>query len=622
VIWILVLSTILSTNTTWAGPNHSRKNDTEIEYPSTEMIDLKWLDQLSQAVRSIHLRDFKKAETELKSLQLRSPSKKNLQIITLEIFQDDLIAATTLLQAQKSIKTGVGIKKSIQLIQGFGTHHTSSVIIPRPQELTSELQIRQFEVIKDSQTRVDLLIDVLERIDFPHPRVILSPHNINQFSKLCRSTSQKSFQGIRCRHWLTELIRKYRNESPEAQAIKKGFPQVPTAPSQSATATRKYSTYRSPDQDQKAIDEAISAFVKKEYRGAQELFEKFLSDFPKSSHANRARYWLTRSIQQTDKAKDDLLSIQQKVIQEGPFSLYGLLAAKDLKITPWGRISQAGSSPTGASGAKESHTEIISSLDDSIHFLKIEALLALKNPSTDWVYAEIQKFQSRQRLSQSKLEFWIQRCVELELHTLALSLISELFQREPIDPKSYSKWQTWIFPRPQKLWVAVQKTSEQLQLDPILMMSLIKQESAFDSRAASHAGAWGLMQLMPFTALEVDATLSRSDLLSVERNIQTGGKYFKKLLESFDGSIPLALASYNAGPNAVRRWLKEGRLDEGELLFIEQIPYKETRDYVTSILRNYAWYSSIQNGNEAPIQLKLNEEPRTQDQKSKLKPSA
>lgn len=125
-------------------------------------------------------------------------------------------------------------------------------------------------------------------------------------------------------------------------------------------------------------------------------------------------------------------------------------------------------------------------------------------------------------------------------------------------------------------------------LDPYLVTALIRQESAFNRRAQSVAGARGLMQLMPATARQLGAKTS-SVLYDPQINIRIGSRYFSRFLRTYGGDIELSLAAYNAGFNRVDNWLKRYPA-ENRLLFLELMPYRETRDYVANILRNYYWY--------------------------------
>jgi soluble lytic murein transglycosylase len=127
-----------------------------------------------------------------------------------------------------------------------------------------------------------------------------------------------------------------------------------------------------------------------------------------------------------------------------------------------------------------------------------------------------------------------------------------------------------------------------------LLQALMREESALDPRAVSPAGAIGLTQLMLPTAQEVARKLrlgrvGRADLASPSLNIRLGSRYLGDLLRRYDGSVPLALAAYNAGGGAVGRWLGQRsglELDE----FVEEIPIEETRGYVKRVLRSYAAY--------------------------------
>jgi soluble lytic murein transglycosylase len=96
---------------------------------------------------------------------------------------------------------------------------------------------------------------------------------------------------------------------------------------------------------------------------------------------------------------------------------------------------------------------------------------------------------------------------------------------------------------------------------------------------------------MPATALDMDPSVLRLELEERDRNVTIGTAYLAFLSKRFKGNLALSTAGYNAGPQAVERWLKEYGSSLGLIEFIESIPYRETRDYVGSIIRNYFWYS-------------------------------
>ncbi len=134
------------------------------------------------------------------------------------------------------------------------------------------------------------------------------------------------------------------------------------------------------------------------------------------------------------------------------------------------------------------------------------------------------------------------------------------------------------------------------------ILSIIRQESEFDLSASSHAGAKGLMQLMPYTAKLVSKQAklpySRSRLTKdPEYNINLGSHYIAGLILDYDGAYPFAIAAYNAGPKRVKYWKKINKNPQKKQIdyinWIELIKFKETRNYVQRVLENYNVYRYI-----------------------------
>lgn len=116
----------------------------------------------------------------------------------------------------------------------------------------------------------------------------------------------------------------------------------------------------------------------------------------------------------------------------------------------------------------------------------------------------------------------------------------------------------------------IDKYASQNNLDPDFVKAVVKQESGFNPKAKSHCGAMGLMQLMPSTA----QGLGVKDAFDAEQNIYGGTKYLKGLMDRFGNNKELALAAYNAGPNAVKKYNGIP-------------PYKETQNYVKNVMASY-----------------------------------
>lgn len=143
----------------------------------------------------------------------------------------------------------------------------------------------------------------------------------------------------------------------------------------------------------------------------------------------------------------------------------------------------------------------------------------------------------------------------------------------------------------------VAQVAEESGLSPLVLLAVMRQESAFDDRARSWASARGLMQIIPPTASQIAERLEFKSfhpglLNDPQVNLRFGAWYLKALIDKYGGNPLVAIGSYNAGPVAMTRWLevrKELNTDE----FIEEIPYTETRSYVKRIAANLAIYEML-----------------------------
>jgi soluble lytic murein transglycosylase len=149
---------------------------------------------------------------------------------------------------------------------------------------------------------------------------------------------------------------------------------------------------------------------------------------------------------------------------------------------------------------------------------------------------------------------------------------------------------------PLAYWETIRRESQTYGLDPYVVAGLIRQESAFDPNARSHANALGLMQIIPSTGQLVARRqglrkISPSQLFEPELNIRLGSSYLANLVQQF-GRVEYAAAAYNGGPARVSRWVRESpeqEIDE----WVESIPIRETRLYVQAVTRNAAHYRRL-----------------------------
>lgn len=174
----------------------------------------------------------------------------------------------------------------------------------------------------------------------------------------------------------------------------------------------------------------------------------------------------------------------------------------------------------------------------------------------------------------------------LDAYRPSIGIISKLQYTEELHPILY----------PMVYLEEVEIASKKNGIDPLLLLSVMREESRFDKEARSIAGALGLMQLMPDTAKKLESHLDiklekKEQLYDPKTNIILGAFYLKRLITMFN-SIPVAIAAYNAGEETVKKWLSSHNyktIDE----FIEDIPYDETRNYVKNVLTTYFEYFRI-----------------------------
>ena len=270
------------------------------------------------------------------------------------------------------------------------------------------------------------------------------------------------------------------------------------------------------------------------------------------------QYWLARAYQETGRPiqSDEILSELS-----GKRDFYGYLAAERLD-----RQYQLSDNPTQVT------TQQINDIENRMAFRVAHEFMALD------------------RTNDAKLQWWhALRQLDKSEYPAAAKL-AQLWQWDEIAIFTIAKVQQWddIKMRfPLSYADKIHENALQQDLNPVILFGLVRRESAFNKDAHSPVGARGLMQIMPNTARQIAKDLNerwrgKNSLYNPVKNLKYGSYYYQKLLNQFDGHYALALAAYNAGPNRVKKWLPDESLPAD--IWIETIPYRETRDYVTSVL--------------------------------------
>lgn len=326
-------------------------------------------------------------------------------------------------------------------------------------------------------------------------------------------------------------------------------------------------------------------------------FRHFQEIYPESVRAEKAAYWEAQALLELGKI-DEAKDIFRRLFHESPLSFHGLAGALRAGVNLDEKISTKSLKPVSLEG---------SILPRQLaHLWRARALLQHR------LAAEARReFAALFRYNPGGQKFG-QASASGSLALAALFAEGNYFPGAFFHFRAAIQKDASLFSRsalalffPRAFGNEIEVAAEKHNLDPLLLYSLTKQESAFLPEARSSARALGLMQVLLGTGREVQADLQRHQLLEADTNVAVGAQYLARLLRQYDGNIAIALAGYNAGPSRARRWWNEWqslpifakgfRADA----FIELIPFAETKDYVASILRNYAWYAFL-NERELP----------------------
>jgi soluble lytic murein transglycosylase-like protein len=414
--------------------------------------------------------------------------------------------------------------------------------------------------------------NALERVIGTPDMSYVQTDDLSAFAKACSQQKNEL-----CQSWMQRLAMYYSRSTEEFKAIAKSFPEYRERVPRPTSVGRITQPYRAPDLDTTAIDLAMQTYLEGKNKEAIDLFRKFTDEFPRSSSRFRANYWLAQALKKDGK-NDEAKKILADLQKSSPLTYYGLLAAVENGTHPHAEL--------------DTNVPTATDLDPFLSPLELYKLRRAQNLLASKAYGlaaiELRDFRAREGLSNGFLVYLAMLHTEAKSWVSAFGILNELVARGHTAVFS-QYFENLIFPLdplPQ-----VKKFADNQKIDPVLVLSLIKQESSFDTTASSSSGALGLMQLMPTTAVDTIPGLSRYELLTSETNLKTGTIYLSRLLSRYQGNMVYATASYNAGPGAVNRWIHSTPPGRTMLEFIESIPYKETREYVSAIIRNYFWYT-------------------------------
>jgi soluble lytic murein transglycosylase len=328
------------------------------------------------------------------------------------------------------------------------------------------------------------------------------------------------------------------------------------------------------------------AYLRGDMRGAEQSWTR-LTELPGGrAHRLAAVYWSGR-VREQQGAPEAARRLYQNVIEEAPRTYYGALAERRL----------AGSSDGHREGGEPAirfPANPRDALAGDPGFARVDLLRRLG--LSDLALVELEDVVQRSAGDSVRLYGLTSAYLEDEHYHLALRIMRRNFAGlattgHPALPRAF--WEM-LYPfawRPE-----VEQAAQRAKVDPFLVAAVVREESNYDPRAVSRAGARGLMQLMPATAQPMVAgrgwVFREGDLLDEPAaNIELGASYLGGLLREF-GDPRLALAGYNAGPRRARQWWQARRNEDVEV-FVEEIPFDETRFYVKRVMLSWEAYRRI-----------------------------
>lgn len=319
-------------------------------------------------------------------------------------------------------------------------------------------------------------------------------------------------------------------------------------------------------------------YLAEEYGPAAEVFEEYRTLRPAGRRVSQATYWAARSY--AAMGRDEEADARLRTLRAtDPLSYYGIRAGEI-------RGEAALAIPMEPSPPRRERTDSL--VRNGLR--RVDALARLDRRTE--LGHEVERLREHFAREDGG-DYALAEGLNERGYTLtAISIGWDIFQREGAWNRRLLRV---IYPFP--FQALVLPASVDQDVDPYLVAAVIRRESAFNPTVTSSAGAIGLMQIMPHTGrgLARLVGLQRYDpemLLQPEVNLHLGIKYLASLIRQFDGELPLVLSAYNAGPNRAVRWRAMPERRDPEL-FMERIPFTETRDYVRHVKIHHALYREL-----------------------------
>jgi tRNA dimethylallyltransferase len=331
------------------------------------------------------------------------------------------------------------------------------------------------------------------------------------------------------------------------------------------------------------------------FENAFNSFQKAAKQFPDKSFIDYNLYWSAKSAEKLNK-NDVARDLYVKVAELYPYTFHGIRAKERLLDLS---AKDPPENQNTASSSKKENMQLGRPLGTREKFHHTRAIELAKLGLNQDARNEIIELQKTVRKNLTGVLWLSQLYNQAKGYPESLRLL-HLYKDFTTKPKEKNlSLEFWKHFFPLAYEEAVLFYTKSRKVDPYFVNGIIRQESLFDSQALSPAGARGLMQIMPatgkklYTKTKLEKPFETDALFDPDLNIQLGVKYVSQLNKRFNKNWMHILISYNAGPHVLKKWLKRfGHLSDQDV-FIESIPYPETRRYVKHVLRNLGIYKTL-----------------------------
>lgn len=324
------------------------------------------------------------------------------------------------------------------------------------------------------------------------------------------------------------------------------------------------------------------AFHQKDYESAASIWDDYQRRYPRGTNALQAMYWSGKAhLAMGDSTEAERLFLE--IRRQDRDSYYSVLASRQLGIPFWPvpLSPDPGDDPTAASRVRAWMQGINILLEAGFPVeaaAEVDRIVGIAGSHRATRYALAEALADR----------------GFSRHAIRIGLSLQ------VSGAPNQRLLRILYPFPYRTLII--EEAHDRGLDPFMVAALIRQESMFEVRITSHVGARGLMQIMPLTGTRLADAVGIQPwetemLYHPEINVHLGTRYLAQHWERFDEALPSVFSAYNAGAHRVEWWSAFPEYGDDEL-FTERIPFRETRDYVKILTRNYAIYAGLY-GSEA-----------------------